>query len=151
MSHTADWPALRLQQSFITLVSNLAPVGLECTAVNFRCKFLYLELQKIISWFLGRDFCFFLAGRRWTAVVFVLRGSSQTVPPLMAANGRCACLCINQGAVNLPFNRWGSRASNYLCIANAQPRRLRRGSDHMQRSAQFGQNLLPLNCFTTLV
>lgn len=53
--------------------------------------------------------------------VFVLRGCSQNVPPLVAANGRCACLCINQGAVNLPFNRWGSRASNYFCIVNAQP------------------------------
>ena len=33
--------------------------------------------------------------------VFVLQGPSQNIPPLMAVNGRCACLCINKGAVNL--------------------------------------------------
>lgn len=50
--------------------------------------------------------------------VFVLQPFSQYVPPLMAANGSCACLCINQGAVNLPFNRRGSRAGNYFWISN---------------------------------
>lgn len=45
-------------------------------------------------------------------------GFSPNVPPLMAANGRCACLCINEGAVNLRFNRRGSRAGNYFWISN---------------------------------
>ena len=45
-------------------------------------------------------------------------GFSQNVPPLVVANGRRACLCINQEAVNLPFNRGGSRAGNYLWISN---------------------------------
>lgn len=53
-----------------------------------------------------------------SAAVFVLQGFCQNIPPLMAANGRCACLCINQGAVNLLFNRRGSRAGNYFWISN---------------------------------
>lgn len=46
--------------------------------------------------------------------VFALQGFSQNIPPLIAGNGRCACLCINWAAVNLPFNRRGSRAGNYF-------------------------------------
>lgn len=54
--------------------------------------------------------------------VFVLQGFIQNVPPLLAANGRCACLCINQGAVNLPFNRRGSHAGNYFGICKSAER-----------------------------
>lgn len=54
--------------------------------------------------------------------VFVLLGFIQNVPPLLAANGRCACLCINQGAVNLPFNRRGSHAGNYFGICKSAER-----------------------------
>lgn len=54
--------------------------------------------------------------------VFVLQRFSQNVPPLLAANGRCACLCINQGAVNLPFNRRGSQAGNYFGICKSAER-----------------------------
>lgn len=53
-----------------------------------------------------------------SAAVFVLQGFSQNIPPLIAANGRCACLCINRGAVNLSFNRRGSRAGNYFWMSN---------------------------------
>lgn len=55
--------------------------------------------------------------------VFVLQGFIQNVPPLLAANGRCACLCINQGAVNLPFHRRGSQAGNYFWICKSADRR----------------------------
>lgn len=60
---------------------------------------------------------------RYAAVdssVFVLQGLIQNVPPLLAPNGRCACLCINQGAVNLPFNRRGSQAGNYFWICKRE-------------------------------
>lgn len=64
------------------------------------------------------SFCVILCYAGFDSSVFVLQGFSQNVPPLMAANCRSACLCINQGAVNLPFKRRGSRAGNYFCISN---------------------------------
>lgn len=135
-----------LWDRLITWVYNhvIRPAKVDCTGLYLRAKWLCLvvaELKK--EWMCCCPaLVFFLVGR-----VFVLQGCSQNVPPLVAANGRCACLCINQGAVNLPFNRWGSRASNYFCIVNAQTRSEWRGGDRMQPAAQTRQNLLPLFCW----
>lgn len=108
MSHTAG----RFTLNFVWRISSplefLIEHQLGCSAQDFyfRCKFVYLvvvELKKVrIDFCPG---CVFFCRAGADGRVFVLRGCSQNVPPLMAANGRCACLCINQGAVNLPFNR----------------------------------------------
>lgn len=120
MSHTAGRSTLHFVWRIVSPLEFIIEHQPGWSAQDF--YFVYLrvvvELKKVrIDFCPG---CVFFCRAGADGRVFVLRGCSQNVPPLMAANGRCACLCINQGAVNLPFNRWGSRASNYFCIVNAQ-------------------------------
>lgn len=104
MSHTAGRSTLHFVWRIVSPLEFIIEHQPRWSAQDF--YFVYLavvELKKVQMNFCPG--CVFFCRAGADGRVFVLRGCSQNVPPLMAANGRCACLCINQGAVNLPFNR----------------------------------------------